>query len=162
MSNSFIIRPAEAADVPAIFAMIYESAQFAHVEHLVVADAAMLHESLFGERPGCEALIGVEDGAPVMIALFFHTFSSFQCRKGLYLEDLYVRPAARGRGYGKQMLVALARLALQRDCARFEWAVLNWNDNAIRFYRGVGADVLPDLRICRLSGGALAELSEAR
>jgi GNAT superfamily N-acetyltransferase len=161
MSPSFTIRPAEPADVEAIYAMIHESAQFAGTEQLLVADAAMLGQALFGASPGCEALVGCADGAPVMIALFFHTFSSFQCRKSLYLEDLYVKPAARGLGYGRQMLVALAQLALRRDCARFEWGVLSWNDNAIRFYRGVGADVLPDLRICRLSGAALAALSGA-
>ncbi|MEC5161854.1 GNAT superfamily N-acetyltransferase [Janthinobacterium sp. CG_23.3] len=161
MQASFIIRPAEPADVDAIYAMIFESAQFGGVEHLLVADAAMLGQALFGASPGCEALVGCVDGAPVMIALFFHTFSSFQCRKSLYLEDLYVRPAARGLGYGKQMLATLAQLALRRGCSRFEWGVMSWNDNAIRFYQGVGADVLPDLRICRLSGAALAALSDA-
>jgi GNAT superfamily N-acetyltransferase len=160
MNNSDLtIRPAEPADVSAIFGMIFELAVFEKLEHMVVADEAMLHESLFGERPACEALVGEANGEVVTFALFFHNFSTFLCKKGLYLEDLYVKQSSRGQGYGKQMLVALARLAVERDCGRFEWSVLDWNTNAIKFYEGMGATMMPDWRICRVTGEALSELS---
>lgn len=159
-TSQLTIRPAQPADVAAIFGMIHELAVFEKLEHLVVANETMLHDSLFGPQPACEALVGVEDGVVVTFALFFHNFSTFLCRKGLYLEDLYVKQACRGKGYGKQMLVALARLAQQRDCGRFEWSVLDWNENAINFYRGVGAEVMPDWRICRVTGNALEQLAQ--
>lgn len=160
MNNSDLtIRPAEPADVSAIFGMIFELAVFEKLEHMVVADEAMLHESLFGERPACEALVGEANGEVVTFALFFHNFSTFLCKKGLYLEDLYVKQSCRGNGYGKQMLAALARLAVERDCGRFEWSVLDWNTNAIKFYEGMGATMMPDWRICRVTGEALSELS---
>jgi GNAT superfamily N-acetyltransferase len=160
MNNSDLtIRPAEPADVSAIFGMIFELAVFEKLEHMVVANEAMLHESLFGDKPGCEALVGEANGEVVAFALFFHNFSTFLCKKGLYLEDLYVKQASRGRGYGKQMLVALARLAVERDCGRFEWSVLDWNTNAIKLYEGMGATVMPEWRICRVTGEALTELS---
>lgn len=160
MNNSDLtIRPAEPADVSAIFGMIFELAVFEKLEHMVVANESMLHESLFGDKPGCEALVGEANGDVVAFALFFHNFSTFLCKKGLYLEDLYVKQACRGRGYGKQMLVALARLAVERDCGRFEWSVLDWNTNAIKLYEGMGATVMPEWRICRVTGEALTELS---
>lgn len=157
--STFTIRPASADDVAAIFDMIFELAVFEKLDHLVSANESMLHDSLFGPHPACEALVGTEHGKPVTFALFFHNFSTFLCRKGLYLEDLYVQPAARGKGYGRQMLGALAQLALERGCGRFEWSVLDWNDNAINFYKSVGADVMPDWRICRVTGSALTTLS---
>ncbi len=160
-TSQLTIRPAQPADVAAIFGMIHELAVFEKLEHLVVANETMLHDGLFGPHPACEALVGVEDGVVVTFALFFHNFSTFLCRKGLYLEDLYVKQACRGKGYGKQMLVALAKLAQQRDCGRFEWSVLDWNENAIAFYRGVGAEVMPDWRICRVTGAALDQLAKA-
>jgi GNAT superfamily N-acetyltransferase len=153
------IRPAQPTDVAAIFSMIHELAVFEKLEHLVVANETMLHEGLFGQRPACEALVGSVDGVVVTFALFFHNFSTFLCRKGLYLEDLYVKQNARGKGYGKQMLSALAQLAVERDCGRFEWSVLDWNTNAIDFYTRVGADVMPDWRICRVTGAALERLA---
>ena len=159
-ANRFSIRPAQAADVAHIHAMIVELAVFEHLEHLVVATEAMLHEGLFGARPSCEALVGVEDGEVVCFALYFHNFSTFLARKGLYLEDLYVKQAHRGKGYGRKMLVRLAQLAVERNCGRFEWSVLDWNENAINFYKGMGADILPDWRICRVAGRALAQLAE--
>ncbi|USX26372.1 GNAT family N-acetyltransferase [Oxalobacteraceae bacterium OTU3CINTB1] len=160
MNNSDLtIRPAEPADVSAIFGMIFELAVFEKLEHMVVANESMLHESLFGDKPGCEALVGEANGEVVAFALFFHNFSTFLCKKGLYLEDLYVKQACRGRGYGKQMLVALARLAVERNCGRFEWSVLDWNTNAIKLYEGMGATVMPEWRICRVTGEALTELS---
>ena len=161
MSNptSLAIRPAQQADVAAIFGMIHELAVFEKLEHMMIATPDMLHDSLFGAHPACEALVGEENGEAVTFALFFHNFSTFLCRKGLYLEDLYVKQAARGKGYGKQMLVALAQLAVERGCGRFEWSVLDWNENAINFYQNMGADVMPDWRICRVTGDALTQLS---
>ncbi len=155
------IRPAQAADVDAIFGMIHELAVFEKLEHLVVATPALLHTALFGAQPACEALVGEVAGELVTYALFFHNFSSFLCRKGLYLEDLYVQPGQRGNGYGRQMLVALAQLALQRDCGRFEWTVLNWNAKAISMYQGMGADLLQEWNICRVAGAALDQMAHA-
>ncbi|PWF45120.1 GNAT family N-acetyltransferase [Massilia glaciei] len=158
-NTQFSIRPAAPADVAHIHGMIVELAVFEKLEHLVVASEAMLHEGLFGARPACEAIIGEADGEVVTFALYFHNFSTFLARKGLYLEDLYVKQAHRGAGYGRQMLVALARIALERNCGRFEWSVLDWNTNAISFYEGMGATLLPDWRICRVDGAALAQLA---
>jgi GNAT superfamily N-acetyltransferase len=156
---NFRIRAAAPQDVRAILGLITELADFEQLRHLVVADAASLQDALFGAHPACECLIGEEDGAPVAFALFFHNFSTFLGRKGLYLEDLYVKPPCRGRGYASEMLRRLAKLALERQCGRFEWSVLDWNENAIRFYRKLGADVMPDWRICRLTGEGLAQLA---
>ncbi|KQN79420.1 UNVERIFIED_ORG: ribosomal protein S18 acetylase RimI-like enzyme [Zoogloea ramigera] len=161
-TSELIIRPAEPADIPAIFGMIFELAVFEKLEHMVVADEAMLHEALFCDKPTCEAIVGETDGEVVTFALFFHNFSTFLCKKGLYLEDLYVKQTMRGRGYGKQMLVALAQIATERDCGRFEWSVLDWNASAISFYEGMGATIMPDWRICRVTGDALTHLSAQR
>jgi GNAT superfamily N-acetyltransferase len=158
--SDLTIRPARPADVAAIFGMIYELAVFEKLEHMVVANEAMLHDSLFCAKPVCEALVGEAGGEVVTFALFFHNFSTFLCKKGLYLEDLYVKQSCRGKGYGKQMLVALAQLAVERDCGRFEWSVLDWNTNAIKFYEGMGASLLPDWRICRVTGGALTHMAQ--
>jgi GNAT superfamily N-acetyltransferase len=159
MTSTFTIRPATPADVAHIFGMINELAVFEKLEHMVVATEALLHEALFGSKPSCEAIMGVADGEVVTFALFFHNFSTFLTRKGLYLEDLYVKQSCRGKGYGRQMLGALARIAVERQCGRFEWSVLDWNVNAIEFYKGVGAELLPDWRICRVTGDALSNLA---
>ena len=159
---AFAIRPAEPSDIKHIYDMIVELAVFEKLEHLVVATEALLHEGLFGARPSAEAIIGTENGEVVCFALFFHNFSTFLTRKGLYLEDLYVKQAHRGKGYGKAMLTALAQIAVERNCGRFEWSVLDWNENAIRFYEGMGADVLPDWRICRVTGDALTQLAASK
>ncbi|MES3023794.1 MAG: GNAT family N-acetyltransferase [Pseudomonadota bacterium] len=161
-NKTFSIRPAAPSDVPHIHGMIVELAVFEKLEHLVVASEAMLHEGLFGARPACEAIVGEVDGEVVTFALYFHNFSTFLSRKGLYLEDLYVKQTHRGAGYGRQMLVALAQIALERNCGRFEWSVLDWNSNAIRFYEGMGATLLPDWRICRVDGAALASLAQPK
>jgi GNAT superfamily N-acetyltransferase len=158
-TNNLSIRPARPDDVAAIFGMIYELAVFEKLEHMVVANETMLHDSLFCDKPVCEALVGEAGGEVVTFALFFHNFSTFLCKKGLYLEDLYVKQSCRGQGYGRQMLVALAKLAVERDCGRFEWSVLDWNANAIKFYEGMGASLLPDWRICRVTGDALTQMS---
>ncbi|MBV6325170.1 GNAT family N-acetyltransferase [Duganella violaceipulchra] len=159
-TSNLTIRPAQPADVAAIFGMIYELAVFEKLEHMVVANEAMLHDSLFCDKPVCEAIVGETDGVVVTFALFFHNFSTFLCKKGLYLEDLYVKQSARGKGYGKQMLVALAQLAVERDCGRFEWSVLDWNSNAIKLYESMGASLLPEWRICRVTGEALTQMSQ--
>ena len=161
MKTALTIRPAAPHDVPAILAMIEELAIFEQLTHLMVASEASLHEGLFGPHPAAEALVGVENGEVVGYALFFHNYSTFLARKGIYLEDLYVRQTQRGKGYGKQLMVAVAQLAVERDCGRFEWSVLDWNENAIRFYQGMGADVMPDWRICRVTGDALHALAAA-
>jgi len=153
------IRPAQPSDVPHIHAMIVELAVFEKLEHLVVATEALLHEGLFGSKPSCEAIIGEADGEVVTFALFFHNFSTFLTKKGLYLEDLYVRQAHRGKGYGSAMLKKLAEIAVERNCGRFEWCVLDWNEPAIKFYKAMGAEILPDWRVCRVTGEALTKLA---
>ena len=158
----FSIRPAQPSDVAHIHGMIVELAVFEKLEHLVVATEAMLHDGLFGARPSCEAIIGEENGKVVAFALFFHNFSTFLTKKGLYLEDLYVLQSHRGKGYGTQMLKRLAQIAVERNCGRFEWSVLDWNEPAIQFYQAMGADILPDWRICRVTGDTLTALAERR
>jgi GNAT superfamily N-acetyltransferase len=148
-------RPATPADAPAIVGLIRELAVFEHLEHLVVITPESLLTHLFGPRPAAEAVVVEEAGALIAFALFFTNFSTFLGRPGLYLEDLYVQPAHRGRGLGKALLQHLGALAVERGCGRFEWSVLDWNENAIRFYEKMGATVLPDWRICRVTGAAL-------
>jgi GNAT superfamily N-acetyltransferase len=156
---AFQIRPATPADVAHIQSMIRELAIFEKLEHMAVASAADLHEALFGAHPACEAVMGEADGDVVAFALFFHNFSTFLAKRGLYLEDLYVRQAHRGKGYGSRLLKHLAQLAVERGCGRFEWSVLDWNAPAIAFYQSMGAEVLPDWRICRVTGAPLAALA---
>jgi GNAT superfamily N-acetyltransferase len=158
-ANQFSIRPAQPSDVAHIQAMIVELAVFEKLEHMVVATEALLHDGLFGSKPACEAIIGEENGEVVTFALFFHNFSTFLTKKGLYLEDLYVRQAYRGKGYGSAMLKKLAQIAVERNCGRFEWSVLDWNEPAINLYKAKGADILPEWRICRVTGNALASLA---
>jgi GNAT superfamily N-acetyltransferase len=157
--SRFVIRPAHPGDVPAILVMVTELADFEKLTHLMAATGPNLHDALFGVHPAAESIVGVEDGVPVAFALFFHNYSTFLGRKGLYLEDLYVKQGHRRNGYGKAMLAELARIAVERECGRFEWSVLDWNENAIRFYQGLGADVMPDWRICRVTGPALVKLA---
>jgi GNAT superfamily N-acetyltransferase len=151
----FHIAPARPQDVPQIHALVRALSEYEKLSHLVTGTEAQLHDELFGDRPVIEAVVAWEEGAAVGFALFFQNFSSFLARRGLYLEDLFVLPAARGRGYGKALMQHLAALAVERNCGRFEWAVLDWNQPAIDFYRSLGAEVLPDWRICRLTGAAL-------
>jgi GNAT superfamily N-acetyltransferase len=158
---SSTIRPAAPADVDAIFALMLELAGFEKLTHLFTATEAGVHDALFGARPSAEALVAVDAGKTVGYALFFHNFSTFLAKRGLYLEDLYVQPAMRGKGLGKQMLRELAALALERQCGRFEWTVLDWNQNAIDFYEKMGATVLPDWRIVRITGDALGSLASS-
>jgi hypothetical protein len=153
------IRFATREDVPVIVALIRELAVYERLEHLATATPERLEAELFGERPSCECLIGDLDGEPAAFALFFHNFSTFLCRKGLYLEDLFVRPSARGTGMGKALLQRLAQIAVERECGRFEWSVLDWNVDAQAFYQRMGATMLPDWRICRVTGEALQALA---
>jgi GNAT superfamily N-acetyltransferase len=154
-----VIRPATPADVGAIFALMLELAEFEKLTHLFVATEAGVHDALFGAQRAAEALVAEAGDRIVGYALFFHNFSTFLGRRGLYLEDLYVQPSQRGSGLGKAMLQRLAALAVERKCGRFEWTVLDWNQNAIDFYEKMGATVLPDWRIVRMTGDALAQLA---
>ncbi len=154
-SATFTLRAAEPGDVPAIAGLIRELAVFEHLEHQVVATADSLLPQLFGARPAAEVVVAEVDGSTVGFALFFHNFSTFLGLPGLYLEDLYVQPAHRGAGLGKALLSHLGALAVQRGCGRFEWSVLDWNRSAIDFYERMGATVMPDWRICRITGDAL-------
>ena len=153
------IRPATVDDVPLIAQLIRELAEYERLADAAVAGEDGLREQLFGERPAAEVLIAEADGEPVGFALFFHTFSTFLGKRGLYLEDLFVRPAARGVGLGKHLMAALARIAVQRDCGRFEWSVLDWNAPAIGFYRRIGAVGMDDWTVQRLEGAALHALA---
>jgi GNAT superfamily N-acetyltransferase len=158
-SRSFRIAPAGAEDVGHILRMIEALAEYEKLRPLCVATEDGIRQALFGPRPAAEVLLGWEGSAPVAFALFFHNFSTFLGRKGLYLEDLFVQPAFRRRGYGRALLVQLARIAVERGCGRFEWAVLDWNAPAIGFYESLGATVLPNWRISRVTGAALEKLA---
>jgi GNAT superfamily N-acetyltransferase len=153
------IRPAEPTDVPVVAELIWQLARFEKLEDEVVLTDELLRVGLFGPRPYAEAVLAEEDGEPVGFALFFHTFSTFLARPGLYLEDLFVLPEHRGRGVGRSLLGHLARLALERGCGRLEWAVLNWNRDAIRFYERLGAQPNSEWTVYRVAGEALNALS---
>ena len=157
-SHAFPIRPATPADCEPIVGLIRELADFERLSHLVVVTPESLRTHLFGPRPAAEAVVAEHGGEVIAFALYFTNFSTFLGRPGLYLEDLYVRPAHRGRGLGQALLRHVAQLALQRDCGRFEWSVLDWNANAIALYEKMGATVMPDWRICRVTGPALQAL----
>lgn len=150
------VRPAKPADVPLIVSLIRELAEYERAPQEAQATESLIHDALFGPRPGCEALIGEADGKPQGFALYFHNFSTWKGRRGLYLEDLFVRPAARGIGLGALLLRKVAAIAVERGCPRMEWAVLDWNTPAIEFYRRLGAVPLDEWTIYRLSGEALA------
>jgi GNAT superfamily N-acetyltransferase len=152
------IRPATRSDLPLIAQFIRDLAEYERLAHAVRFDEAGLGEWLLGDRPYAEVLIGEIDGAPQGFALFFHNFSTFEGRPGIYLEDLFVRPEARGAGLGKALLQRLAQLAVERDCARLEWSVLDWNEPSIGFYTSLGAKPMDEWTVFRLDGDALAGL----
>ena len=154
-------RPATAADVPTILGFIRALAEYESLTHLMQATEQQLRTHLFGDRPAAEVLIGLLDGEPAGFALFFPNFSTFLGLPGIYLEDLFVIPAARRRGVAKALLAAVAELAVRRGCGRLEWSVLDWNQPAIDFYQRHGASILPDWRICRVTGEALKNLAAA-
>ena len=159
-AHAFSLRAAEPGDVHAIVEMIGELAAFENLSHLLQVTPDKLQPQLFGARPVAEAMVAQADGKVVAFALFFTNFSTFLAQPGLYLEDLYVKPAHRGHGMGEALLTQLARLAVERGYGRFEWSVLDWNENAIRFYQRMGATVMPDWRICRVTGEALAAMGQ--
>ena len=152
------IDAATPADVPVLMTLIGELAEFERLAHEVVVTEASLAEALFGPRPAVETVLARVGGEVAGFALYFHNFSTFIGRRGLFLEDLYVRPAFRGRGVGKALLVRVARLAAERDCGRLEWAVLNWNRRAIGFYESIGARPINDWTVYRLDRAALDAL----
>jgi GNAT superfamily N-acetyltransferase len=153
------IRGATEDDVPLILSLIKELAEYERLSHEVVATEETLRESLFGERPVAEVLICHHGGDPAGFALFFHSFSTFLGKPGIYLEDLYVRPGFRGAGIGRALLVHLARLARERGCGRLEWSVLDWNEPAIGFYKRIGASPMGGWTVYRVAGEALEELA---
>jgi GNAT superfamily N-acetyltransferase len=159
VSGEITIRPATRSDLPRILAFIRELAVYEHLEHEVVASEAEVGAALFGPLPAAEVVFACLDGTPVGFALFFHNFSTFLGRPGIYLEDLYVLPEARGLGIGKRLLAWLARTALERGCARLDWAVLDWNEPSIGFYRSLGAVALDEWITYRLAGEALERLA---
>lgn len=154
-----VIRPAVATDAGLIFAFVRELAEYEKLSHEVVTDEAGLAAQLFGERPHAEVLIAEVDGAPAGFALFFHNFSTLVGKPGLYLEDLFIRPTFRGLGLGKRLMLRLAQIAIERDCGRFEWSVLDWNQPAIDFYRSLGAVGMDAWTMQRVSGDALQTLA---
>lgn len=154
-----MIRAATSADIPAIASLIRALAEYEKLSHEVVLKEEQLREHLFGPRPYAEVVLAEDGGAVVGMALFFHNYSTFLTRPGLYLEDLFVRPEARGRGYGKALLSHLAKLAVERGCGRFEWSVLDWNEPAIQFYKSFGAVPQGDWTIFRVTGEAMKKLA---
>ena len=159
MMTRIDIQPATAADVPLIFAFIRELAEYEKLAHEVVATEDQIRSTLFGERPVGEVVIASLDGRPVGFALFFPNYSTFLGRPGLYLEDLFVRPDARGYGVGRELLEYLARLTVERGWGRLEWRVLDWNAPSIAFYRKLGAEPLEDWTVFRVTGEALQRLA---
>lgn len=155
------IRSATPDDVGVILSLITQLAEYEKLTHLLEVTPERIARDLFGERPAAECVLALEGDAAQGFALFFHNYSTFLGRKGLYLEDLFVVPAARGKGHGKALLKHLARLAVERGCGRFEWSVLDWNTPSIRFYESMGAVVMPDWRICRVTGESLTRLAAA-
>ena len=156
----FTLRAAELRDLNAIVQLIRELAEFENLGHLLQVTPDKLRPQLFGERPVIESMVAQLDDEVVAFALFFTNFSTFLAQPGLYLEDLYVKPAHRGQGIGEALLARLGRLAVERGYGRFEWSVLDWNESAIRFYKRMGAAVMPDWRICRIAGDALQALGD--
>ncbi len=155
------IDPAATHDLPLVLTLIRELAAYERLADEVLATEDDLRGALFGPSPRAEALVARLDGEPAGFALYFHNFSTFVGRHGLYLEDLYVRPALRGRGIGRALLARLARIARDRGCGRMEWAALDWNEPAIRFYERLGAVPMSDWTVFRLAGDALAEAAES-
>ena len=153
------IRAARWEDCETLHGLVRALAEYEKLTHMATGTVEQLRAELFGERPVIEAVIGWLDGRAAGFALYFHNYSTFLARRGLYLEDLFVVPEARGRGVGKALIGHCARLAVERGCGRFEWTVLDWNRPAIAFYESLGAQVLPDWQICRLTGEALERLA---
>ena len=158
----FVIKKAEICDVPAILFFIRKLAEYEKLLYEVVATEESLRETLFGETRYAEAILGIFNGSPIGFALFFNNYSTFLGKPGIYLEDLYVRPEMRGKGFGKTLLAYIARLAISRNCGRLEWSVLDWNKPAIDFYESLGAVPMNEWTVNRMTGDALKNLAEAK
>jgi GNAT superfamily N-acetyltransferase len=161
-TENFAIRPATAADVPIILELIRALATYERAPNEVTATEDDLSKVLFGEKPAAEVLLAFENETAVGFAVFFHNFSTWLGRPGLYLEDLFVRPEDRGKGYGRALLIHLAKIARDRGCGRMEWAVLDWNEPAIQFYRKLGAKSMDEWTVFRLKRDGIAELADAK
>ena len=161
-TENFAIRPATAADVPIILELIRALATYERAANDVTATEDGLSKVLFGEKPAAEVLLAFENETAVGFAVFFHNFSTWLGRPGLYLEDLFVRPEDRGKGYGRALLIHLAKIARDRGCGRMEWAVLDWNEPAIQFYRKLGAKRMDDWTVFRLKRDGIAKLADAK
>ncbi len=157
----FRLRPAVVGDIPTLLRFIRALAEYERLLDEVTATEEALRTTLFGDQPRAEVVLAEVGGVPVGFALFFHNYSTFLAKPGLYLEDLFVLPEYRGRGYGKALLIHLARLAVQRGCGRFEWSVLDWNEPSIQFYKSLGAIPMSDWSIFRVTGTALEYLGAA-
>lgn len=162
MNSSFEIRTTTEADVPVILSLVRELAEYERAPEAVVATEAGLREVLFGPKRSAEVLLALANGDAVGFAVYFHNFSTWLGRPGLYLEDLFVRPAERGKGYGRALLERLAKIAQERGCGRMEWAVLDWNDPAIQFYRKLGAEPMNEWTVFRLTQEGIAKLAESK
>ena len=161
MAELISLRPATSADTPQILAFIRGLAEYEKLSHVCFATEESLRQTLFGARPFAEVIIAEYDGQPVGFALFFHNYSTFRALPGIYLEDLYVVPDRRGQGIGKALLRELARLAIERGCARLEWSVLDWNSPAIEFYKSIGAEPQDEWTIFRVTDESLDRLAKS-
>jgi GNAT superfamily N-acetyltransferase len=159
MTSKLVLRPVEPADIAVLFSLIQALAEYEKLSDAVTGNADELKEHLFGSRPYAEAILAEYGGEIAGFALFFYNYSTFLTKPGLYLEDLFVLPAYRRQGIGKAILTYLARLSVERGCGRLEWSVLDWNEPAIAFYQSLGASILPDWRICRVTGESLDRLA---
>ena len=157
----FKIRPARLEDAPIILQLIHDLATYERAPDEVSATEQQLVDVLFGEKPAAEVLLAFEEKSPVGFAVYFFNFSTWRGRAGLYLEDLFIKPEKRGKGYGRALLVELAKIARDRGCGRMEWAVLDWNEPAIKFYRSLGAKPMHEWTVFRLTGEEIAELASA-
>jgi GNAT superfamily N-acetyltransferase len=160
-SNHFILSPASPADVPAIAQLIHALAEYEKLSHEVTGRLEDLAQHLFGDRPYAECIMARVEDTPVGFALFFHNYSTFLMKPGIYLEDLFVLPEYRGQGIGQSLLKYLGKLAIERDCGRLEWNVLDWNSPAIAFYQRMGAEIKPEWELCRVTGEALENLAQS-
>ena len=160
MTRNFKIRDATVADIPIILQLIRDLATYERAPEEVIATEEQLVDVLFGKRPAAEVLLAFEGKSPVGFALFFHNFSTWLGRPGLYLEDLFVKPEKRGKGYGRALLVELAKIAMERGCGRMEWAVLDWNQPAIEFYRTLGAKPMDEWTVFRLTRDGIEKLAK--
>ena len=161
-SETLTIRHATLADVPLVLSFVNDLAEYEKLSHLVAATEEVIAEELFGPTSHTEVLLGHSGTEPVAFAVYFHNFSTFLGKKGLYLEDLYVRPAYRRRGFGRAMLLQVARIAAERNCGRLEWSVLDWNEPAIFFYETLGATIMHEWKLVRVTGEALEKLAKMK